>query len=281
MESKFFNEGVLEMLMALEGVLKKQNIDFYLVGALARDISLSHDPSFAPKRKTNDVDIAILLATEEQFYQVKNLLLESGDFAAHESEAVKLFYKNSIELDLLPFGDIENENRETKIGQPRLFVIDVPGFIEVFPEAETYPLGQGKMLKVCPIEGLILLKLIANDDRPGRTKDIADIEHIISVYFDLKTVEIYEQYLEVLDLYEATDREYLKLVSSRIIGRKIASMLVGSPKLSDRVIGILERKKSGLYWLEILAGMQEERKVIPGDWDRRRVLEKFAKKEDK
>ncbi|ACU57516.1 nucleotidyl transferase AbiEii/AbiGii toxin family protein [Chitinophaga pinensis] len=262
MESKFFNEGVLEMLTALQEVLKKLNIDFYLVGALARDISLSHDPNFAPKRKTNDVDIAILLATEEQFYQVKNTLLESGDFTAHETEAVKLFYKNIIELDLLPFGDIENENRETKIGQPRLFIIDVPGFMEVFPEAETYSLGEGTTLKVCPIEGLVLLKLIANDDRPGRIKDIGDIEHIISVYFDLKTIEIYEEYLEVMDLYEAHDREYLKLVSSRIIGRKIAGMLVGSPQLGDRVIGVLEKRKSGLYWLEILEGIKEERERI-------------------
>lgn len=248
---------VFQMLIALEEVLKKLNIDFYLVGALARDIGLSSNPDFSAQRKTEDVDIAIFLADEQQFYQVKQELIDTGDFTAHETEAIKLFYKQAIELDLMPFGDIENENRETKLGQPRLFVIDVPGFKEVFPDAEQYALNENVTLNVCPLEGIVLLKLIAQDDRPGRTKDITDIEHIISVYFELKDLEIYESHMDAMDLYDTDNVDYLRLVSSRVIGRIISQMLADSHQLKIRVLGILNRKRHGVYWQAIANGIND------------------------
>lgn len=159
MTINIISEPVLQMLAAFERVLKKLNIDFYLVGALARDIGLSVNPRLASKRKTNDVDIAIFVASEQQFCQVKQALIATGEFAAHETESIKLFYMGAIELDLLPFGDIENKERETRLKQPRLFVMDVPGFREVFPDAEQYKLNDEVTLKVCPLEGIVLLKL--------------------------------------------------------------------------------------------------------------------------
>ena len=121
MESLFRNGPVLEMLDAFGKVVNQLGIDFFLVGALARDMRLNGDSKLASKRATKDVDIAILLASEEQFYQVKDALIATGDFVAHEREAIKLFYRQAIEVDLLPFGEIENLDRETRIEKPRPF----------------------------------------------------------------------------------------------------------------------------------------------------------------
>lgn len=60
MIDSIINSAVLEALVALQPVLQKFNIDFYLVGAVARDIHLSTNPTWTPKRKTKDVDIADL-----------------------------------------------------------------------------------------------------------------------------------------------------------------------------------------------------------------------------
>jgi predicted nucleotidyltransferase len=54
------NPLVAEMLKIMETVLRAFEVDYYLVGAIARDISLSTQEGFGAKRKTNDVDIAIL-----------------------------------------------------------------------------------------------------------------------------------------------------------------------------------------------------------------------------
>lgn len=55
------NPLVAEMLKIMEAVFRAFEVDYYLVGAIARDISLSTQESLEAKRKTNDVDIAILL----------------------------------------------------------------------------------------------------------------------------------------------------------------------------------------------------------------------------
>jgi len=236
------NDDVKEMLIALETVFRKCGVDFYVVGAVARDIQLSVNADFMPRRKTKDVDIAIMIADEEQFYDVKKELLATGDFTAHETEAIKLFYKQKIELDLLPFGDIENEYRETRIHKPRLFIMDMPGFTEAFPAADEIQFIEGARLKVCSLEGLILLKLIAYGDKPQRTKDLDDIDHIISVYFELNDSLIYEDYLVLMDQYDTDHPAYLQLISARIIGIKIKNLLTSSIPLRQKVLETIEKR---------------------------------------
>ena len=63
MESLFRNGPVLEMIDAFGKVVNQLGIDFFLVGALARDMRLNGDSKLASKRATKDVDIAILLAS--------------------------------------------------------------------------------------------------------------------------------------------------------------------------------------------------------------------------
>jgi predicted nucleotidyltransferase len=247
--------AVLELLAAAEKIFKQFGVEFYLVGALARDIHLAANPAFMPQRKTKDIDIAILISDEDQFYAIKEAMVNSGDFSAHETETVKLIYKQSIEIDLLPFGGIENEQREALLHKPRLFVMDVPGFLEAYIDIEEFKLENNVKLKVCSLEAIILLKIIANDNNPGRTKDITDIEHIISVYFDLNDEKIYQERGDVLDLYDTNDNDYLKLVSARIIGRHIGNLLTNSVDLHRRVIAILRRKNSIPYRYAIEEGM--------------------------
>lgn len=55
------NPFVAEMLKSMENIFREFGVDFFLVGALARDIQLSLNENFAAKRRTNDVDVAILL----------------------------------------------------------------------------------------------------------------------------------------------------------------------------------------------------------------------------
>ena len=166
--------AIAELLADLEAVFSKFGIDFYLVGAVARDINLSANEQLTSNRGTKDVDLAVKISDEGQYNQVKAALVETGIFEAHETEAIKLMYKNNIEVDLLPFGEIEQPNRNVKLTNPT-FVLNMPGFTEVYPFVKDFALENGQIVKVCTMEGIILLKLIAHNDRPQRTKDIVDI----------------------------------------------------------------------------------------------------------
>ncbi len=55
----------------------------------------------------------------------------------------------------------------------------MPGFKEIYPFVKDIIVDENFAVKVCTMEGMILLKLISNNDKPQRTKDISDIEHII------------------------------------------------------------------------------------------------------
>lgn len=255
MIDKIVSPVIVAMLKEMEMVFRQHGVDFYLVGAMARDIHLASKPGYSAMRGTRDVDLAVLLATEEQFYEVKNSLLATGSFEAHPTEPVKLFYQQSIEVDLLPFGAIENEHRETWIRKPKVFTMDMPGFQEVY--SSITPISVGDLtINVCSLEGIVLLKLIANDDRPARTKDLTDIEHIIKVYFDLSDDHIYEAYFDTMALYNDRQKNYLQLVSARVIGRKIKRLLADSPAVLERVQAILGKRPTDT-WLAMLEGLQD------------------------
>ena len=246
---------ISEMLMELQAVFYKFNIDFYLVGAVARDIHLYANEQFISARGTKDVDLAITISDQGQYKQVKAALVQTGLFEEHQTEAIKLIYKNSIEVDLLPFGDIEQQNRDVRLTDP-IFVLNMPGFKEIYPFVSDFVLENGQMIKVCTMEGIVLLKLIANNDLPERTKDITDIEHIIQTYFDLYDDDIYEVHNAILELYDTKDNDYFQLVCARLIGRKMSIMLEGSPALFQRIIAILSKRETA-RWQAMMYGMQD------------------------
>ncbi len=135
--------------------------------------------------------------------------------------------------------------------------MDMSGFKEVHSFVETITVADGLTLDVCTLEGLVILKLVANDDDPSRTKDITDIEHFIEVYFDLNSDEIYEDFMDVMDHYETDIPEYLQLVSARVIGRKMKDILKGHDETGGHSKAILD-KRPVAAWQAMLDGMNEE-----------------------
>lgn len=134
--------------------------------------------------------------------------------------------------------------------------MDVPGFREVLLAAEQVTV-EGLTIRVCSLQGIVLLKIIANADNPSRTKDITDIEHIVNVYFELNDARIYEEFNDVFELYDAEDVDYLQLVSARVIGRIMGRLLSDSLALRQRILDILQPKSSGRYWPAMFRGITE------------------------
>lgn len=239
----------------MENVFRDFGIDYYLVGAVARDIHLSADIEAEALRKTEDIDIAITISDTGQYNELKKALISIGNFTADPTEAIKLYYKGAIELDLLPFGAIESINRTVNLVDPT-FILNMPGFREIYPFVNDIEVENNFTVKVCTMEGIILLKLLANSDRPQRTKDISDIEHIINVYFDLYSGNIYDEHFDIMDLYNSDQKDYLQLVCSRVIGRKIKQLLKGSDQLSLRIEEILAKRPTA-WWQAMLDGMKD------------------------
>lgn len=107
------------------------------------------------------------------------------------------------------------------------------GFKEVFSAAlELFESEDGQLrIKIASLPGIVLLKLIAHQDRPEiRIKDPGDILEILYHYFNLHSGHIYEHHNSVFD-----DEQPLEMISARVIGREIGKIVLGNPTLRQRV----------------------------------------------
>lgn len=249
--------NIISLLTEMETVFSKFGIDYYFAGAFARDIQFQTKQGKSNFRKTDDVDLAVCISHEDRYNEVMEALEATGSFERDKKEIIKLHYRLGIEVDLIPFGEIENNKREVKLTKPIVFTLQMPGFAE--SAAFTEEITSGKLkLKTCPIEGLIMLKLISWDDKPERTHDLTDIDNIIDAYFDWNSDEVYEYHNDILNTYDDVEPAmWQKVISAHIIGRKMKPLLAGSPELFKRVNKIL-RMKPNPRWEALQKGLNEK-----------------------
>ena len=266
--NKITDEVVIEILNAIIPIFKELAIEYFVVGAFARDVELlAKGYDEAPARKTRDLDLAVLLASEEEFNQLKRKLTTLKGFELHNTEPIKLIYDKRYELDLLPFGEIENEKGEVALTAKKAFTLDMPGFAEVYTSINTIPTDQGYELKVCSLSGIVLLKLIAWDDRKHRTKDIQDIEYIIKHLYMLEIEEIATKEGDILSLIEEEENNYVEAVTARYIGRKIGELIKDSPTILRRIRQILRENiqdtdNSAMGKLMSFSTLEESLKIL-------------------
>lgn len=163
-------EGLKELFEALERVFNALKIDFYLIGAIARDTWFVQN-GMRPSG-TKDVDFAVFIPAKEDFEKLKKHLKEKENFNHSTQNDFVLFSPKGLQVDLLPFGEIEVEGKVMLEGKG-FAKIAVNGFREIY-ENGTHPVEFDKhTFKVCSMPGIVILKLIAYDDRPQeRQKDI-------------------------------------------------------------------------------------------------------------
>lgn len=117
--------------------------------------------------------------------------------------------------------------------------IAVNGFREVYENGtDEVEFENDQVFKVCTLPGIVILKLIAYDDRPEvRQNDIKDITLILKHYFNIETDNIYELHN---DLFE-DDRD-TSLIAARVLGRQMKSIFARSKDVEERITSIIQRE---------------------------------------
>ena len=229
-------EAVQEVISRIHEACMEAKVDFYLIGARAKDFWLTAN-KISPRRFTMDIDFAVLVPSMKTFDKIIKILYEKHGFKTIEKIPHRIIYiKNDLVIDLLPFGGVEkagyinfNDKFDTKIS--------IFGFKEVYENSVSVNIS-GEKLKVASLPGLCILKLIAWSDNPlEREKDIQDIFNIIQHFFNIESEEIYKKHL---DLFENDDFETIN-AGARVLGRQINKILKGSDKVMKRIIEILEQ----------------------------------------
>lgn len=105
-----------ELLEALERGFSKFGIDYYLVGATARDVWMRGVHDVTPKRATHDLDFAVMIKESDLYSQLKEYLVDIEGFVPSHDNAFVLIWKDKTQVDLIPFGDLEKEGVATVKG---------------------------------------------------------------------------------------------------------------------------------------------------------------------
>ncbi|GAB3570717.1 hypothetical protein GCM10027578_27630 [Spirosoma luteolum] len=221
----------------IERACEEVGVEFYLVGAVARDISMAIH-GMESSRVTRDLDVAVLVTDEAEYQRLKNNLLAQGDFAEMRDIPFTLKYAGQTDVDLMPFGGLELDANVRLNRGEGVASLSVTGFSEVYTRGtQAVTLDDIYTFQVCGLPGMVILKLIAYDDRPEhRLKDLADISFILKNYLNIASESVYDTHY---DLLEASDS--LEHTAARILGRDIRPLLDPSPALRRRITGILDR----------------------------------------
>lgn len=159
-------------------------IPFFVAGATARDMLLWYAHQIPTGRATKDVDIAVAVAGWTEFSELKGRLLASGLFSEDRHIPGRVQYQGSLDVDLLPFGGIEDRNRSIAWPPDQETVLNMFAFREVLAAAIEVQLPGGERVRMPSLAGLGLLKIVAWVERrltaPG--KDAADLRLILRHY---------------------------------------------------------------------------------------------------
>ncbi|AIG79469.1 nucleotidyl transferase AbiEii/AbiGii toxin family protein [Amycolatopsis japonica] len=180
------------VLARVDAVANAVGVEYLVVGATARTILSIGLVGGPPERATQDIDIAAAMGTWDDFEEFVSRLDRHGR-SAHS------FLVEGIEVDVLPYGGIEDEDRT--ILWPDDHRMSVRGFREAVASAESVILPGGLVIKVPAVPALALLKLLTWwDRRATTTHDAIDLGTMIGWYSSGPYWDrLYDEELEVLE----------------------------------------------------------------------------------
>lgn len=225
--------GLKDILQQVSSACNELDINYFIVGAVARNIwYASHGENVSG---TKDVDFGIYVPTDLKYNQLRQILIEKYGYTASSQNAFCLITSNDQQVDLLPFGAIENQE-QIRIQGKGLTSLHFEGFKESYEMGTTKAIIGEEEYIVCTVPSVVILKLIAFDDRPDRRiKDIKDINAICKNYADIEDEFIWSEHF---DLYE-NDREHRE-VAMIVLGREIHKIVAKNQRLQSRIIQIID-----------------------------------------
>jgi len=231
---------LLGILQRVDAAAREQDIEYFVGGALARDLILLHVFGKDTGRATRDVDLGICIDNWGKLDTLRENLIQGGSFTGQREVAHRLIYRPvedsfPIPLDLLPFGEIESTDGTIAWPPGMEIVMNVAGFSEARASALLVEVAEGLVVPVASLPSLAMLKLIAWRDRHLQTqKDATDFLLIARHYTDAGNYHrLYETEAALL---QATDFDP-ELAGATLLGKDAAA--VSSARTQQAVTEIL------------------------------------------
>ena len=231
------NPELKEILQALNSFFQSKKIDFYIVGATARDILLTNLYGLIPERKTMDIDIAI--SNWEEFEIIERELPQREYFEKDSHQKQRFIYKGFYAIDVIPFGKIAQKDGNIYWPPDGVIAMSVSGFPEIAAATISVSIDNEFDIKVSSLSGFFLLKLMAwKDLYLSSSKDAYDIALILLHYLGINEQRAVQEHY---DLYEVEPFDQIE-ASGRLIARDIKALIGRNKDTMTYLIEILRRE---------------------------------------
>ncbi|MEW6763215.1 MAG: nucleotidyl transferase AbiEii/AbiGii toxin family protein [Pseudomonadota bacterium] len=193
----------LALLHALDEVAKQLAIPYFVVGASARDILLEHVHGIETIRATSDIDFAVAIASWDDYERLTSSLTTTGQFfrGANPHQLKFGAEEGPYSLDLVPFDGIEQDG---EIAWPPNgdFVMNVRGYADALYSALDIEIEPGFQIKVVSLPAMVILKVLAWNDRPERDNHPSDVLFVLRNYHQAGQFDrLYDEAFEQLEKY--------------------------------------------------------------------------------
>lgn len=214
----------IKVLQQVDKVSQGLGIKYFVVGATARDLVLTHVFGMPVRRVTTDLDFAISVNDWSQFELIKNCLIQQQGFSASSEMRQRLYFATNtsalgVPLDLVPFGGIENPANTVAWPPDLEIMMNVTGYSDVYAASVGIQIAPDLVIRVASLAGLVIMKLFAWKER-GRSnpKDAQDIYSILQSYANAGNCDrIYDQDPDLLGSVEYNP----DLAGAKLLGRDV------------------------------------------------------------
>lgn len=175
----------LDILRRVDAIARDLAIDYFVVGAMARDILLTGVFGLSVSRATRDVDLAVAVHAWREFDEVKARLVATGSFRSDERIMHRLYHRTAAgyPLDIIPFGGVERQGGMIAWPPDGAVVMNVASYAEVFASAVPVEVEPRLTIRIASLAGLAILKLCAWADRgAGDPRDALDFATLLRRY---------------------------------------------------------------------------------------------------
>ena len=234
------DSDLVDLLRLVHKTCKNCGIDYFVAGAMARDLILYHAFGEKPSRLTRDVDLGIRVTDWDQFSALKTALIQTGQFSAVAVLEHRLdFQQRLLPLDLVPFGEIQTSAGTIAWPPKGDIVMNVAGFAEARRAALSVEIVPGFAVPVASIPSLAILKLVAWSDRNAENnKDASDLLLLTKSYASIGNHDrLYDRENALLQQHDYNP----DLAGAALLGKDAA--LICSSEATQIIQGILGTKK--------------------------------------
>lgn len=224
------------LLATIKQTTGSLGVPFFVIGATARDMIFEFGYAIATGRMTEDVDVAVMIEGWKGYEQLEDALVATGEFTVDTRNVHRLVFQKTLPVDVIPFGPIATPtgmitwpNQDTSM--------TVLGFQEIMDHSISVRLHDGLEVRIAPLAGIAVMKLIAWNERRGSApeKDVADLALLLRHYVQAgNTDRLYDEHADLL----VSERHDHDRAGARLLGQDMARLMGRQTK--TKVLEILQ-----------------------------------------